>query len=117
MKKENRKYTIEQGKIEDYPQHYNSPLELKYNGMKTALSAGLSDEIYVYRDGDNFVILTVNNRLGYAGLEYIEAYNGQLSVSGSIFLDNTPAEENMLKKDLLDYSESYIANFLMQWIN
>lgn len=115
MKKENRKFKIKTGQRENYPQHYNAPLEFHYQHYKCMINAGHGDDISVFRSGNDFVILATNNRLGYAGIDYIVFDHDGLTLNNDIFIQNT--SETDLKKDLLNYSDGFIVNYLMQWIN
>jgi hypothetical protein len=118
MKKENRKFRIKTGERENYPDHYNMPLEIHYKGFKCMINAGYGDNIAVFRDGQNFVILATNTRLDYAGIDYIVFDCDGLTMHQDIFIQNTEEFSNDagLKKDLLDYSENFIASFLLQYI-
>lgn len=60
--------------LEETPEGYHNPpqmMEFTF-GRKTytvQLSAGSSDDVEVYRDGDSLFVLSTNTRLGYCGIQ------------------------------------------------
>lgn len=83
-------HTITKESVEDMlnARRFNPCLEITFrdkSGKHThKLSAGYSDDVYVYRESSETLMLTHNLRLGYVGLE---VFNGAGSV-GNIFLND-----------------------------
>jgi hypothetical protein len=73
------------------------------------LTSGYSDEIHAYRNADLTCVLSVNERLGYVGLE---AFNGEDAV-GDVFLQGDQVTETLGKSDLAPFK---IIRKLMQFI-
>ena len=113
MKKENRRYLI----AHEY--HANDTFTsniLCFKGDKVKLSSSTYDNLSVFRDGENIVILSTNKSLGYAGLEYFEVKNNSLQLYQDFFIQNA-YEINDLKKSFFDYTALNQVKILMQWIN
>jgi hypothetical protein len=73
------------------------------------LTSGYSDEIHAYRNADLTCVLSVNERLGYVGLE---VFNGEDAV-GDVFLQGDQVTETLGKSDLAPFT---IIRKLMQFI-
>lgn len=88
--------------VEETPKgFYNPPQMMDFTfNRKTytvQLSAGTSDYVEVYRDGDSLFVLSYNYRLGYVGLQVFALkgdYAGELM--GEIF-EQSPDENEDLK--------------------
>lgn len=54
------------------------------------IAAGTGDEVHLFREGGLLLVLTINRRLGYAGLEVFERRRGEdeFSYLGDVFCDN-----------------------------
>lgn len=111
MKKDKRKFKI------TYDPYESKYTFLEYKGNKTKLSAGRSDDITVFRDGKEFFVLTTNERLGYAGFEYIDSTDGEIIQDGFFQNIQEVFEGDYRKnKDFFSFSSNYQADFLAQWI-
>lgn len=80
MKKEKRNYKI----VRD-----GNRLFFTYANKKVELGSGLSDDISVFREGDEFVVLSTNRSLEYAGVYIIVIYDNSLVIDAEIFAQNT----------------------------
>lgn len=60
------------------------------------ISTGNADDIHVYREGDQVFVLSINNGLGYVGLE---VFAGDDRV-GDIFLQGDQVQETLGRSDL-----------------
>jgi predicted regulator of Ras-like GTPase activity (Roadblock/LC7/MglB family) len=93
---------------------YNPAIELKYSLNKrqytVMLSAGQSDRITIYREGNTLYVLSTNYNLGYIGLEIFE--KGE--IAGELFIDNP--EEQLLIKNWESKSEVYLIKLLNEYI-
>jgi hypothetical protein len=83
---------------------YNRSLMITFvdrSGRHThRLTSGYSDEIHVYRNGDLTCVLSVNERLGYVGLE---VFNGETAV-GDVFLQGDQVTEILGRSDLAPFT-------------
>jgi hypothetical protein len=64
------------------------------------LGSGYADEIHVYRNADLTSVLSVNERLGYVGLE---VFNGENAV-GDVFLQGDQVGETLGRSDLTPFT-------------
>jgi hypothetical protein len=113
MKKENRSYSIEK---RHFKGDFNPSLIFCYMDNEIKLNAGFSDNIEVFREADNFIILTTNEGLNYAGLEYITYhFNEGCILTDDLFFQNV--DEIETKKPFFDYSDINQAKILLQGIN
>jgi hypothetical protein len=100
MKRVNYKLTKEPYEEMNEAGRFNPCLEITFRdkkGMhKHKISAGYSDEIYVFRECDETYVLIQNTKLGYVGLEVFE---GDDKV-GDIFLQGEETGE-VLGDDIL----------------
>jgi hypothetical protein len=113
MKKETRSYCIEKRWFNG---DYGQSKVFSYMGYSVKLNAGLMDDLHVYRDGNNFVILTTNNNHDYAGLEYIEYHPERgLEITHDIFFQDTN-EIPCLNKPFYKYHPNNQAAILMEWV-
>jgi hypothetical protein len=78
----------------------NPGLEITFRlgrvAYKHKISAGNADDIHVYREGSQVFVLSVNDGLGYVGLE---AFSGD-DRSGDIFLQGGQVKETLGRSDL-----------------
>jgi hypothetical protein len=74
------------------------------------LASGYGDEIHVYRNGDLTCVLSVNERLGYAGME---VFKGDDAV-GDVFLQGDQVTETLGKLELAPFT---MIRRLMQYID
>jgi hypothetical protein len=65
----------------------NPGLMMEYCRLRIPLSAGYSDTVEIYRNGNSLMILTVNRQLEYVGLDEVDCLDGQ--IIGSVFLEPT----------------------------
>ncbi len=63
----------------------NLGLVLEYCHLMIPLSAGHSDTIQIFRNGNSLMILITNNQLGYIGLDEIDLLDGD--IIGTVFLE------------------------------
>jgi hypothetical protein len=64
------------------------------------LASGYGDKIHVYRNADLTCVLSVNERLGYVGLEI---FNGDDAV-GDVFLQGDQVTETLGKSELAPFT-------------
>jgi hypothetical protein len=64
------------------------------------LGSGYADDIHTYRNADLTCVLSVNERLGYVGLEI---FNGETAV-GDVFLQEDQVAEALGKIDLAPFT-------------
>jgi len=110
MKRENRKYKIEKAEWREFEGFYNPPLVIEYKGKRAPISAGYGDDIEVFRDSNDFVILTTRENLGYAG---IEVFDENLTKIGEVFIQNVDEE---IGQKFWDYSSNYQAKILVNYL-
>ena len=83
---------------------FNPSLQITFRdklGVHThKLSAGYEDDIHVYREHGDTLVLTQNCRLGYVGLE---VFNGNDSV-GDIFLQGDDVTEILGRDNLAPFT-------------
>jgi hypothetical protein len=63
----------------------NPGLIMEYCRLKIPLSAGYSDTVEIYRNGNSLMILTTNRHLEYVGLEEVDILDGN-TIGGVFFL-------------------------------
>lgn len=71
----------------------NPGLVLEYCNLMIPLSAGYSDTIMIYRDGNSLLILITNRQLGYVGLDELDCLDGD--IIGSVFLEDHQVRETI----------------------
>ena len=78
----------------DQRSRYDDPgLILEYCSLKIPLSAGYSDSVEIYREGNSLMILTVNTDIEYVSLDEVDCLDGQ--VIGSVFLEGCHIVESI----------------------
>jgi hypothetical protein len=82
-----RKMTFEESSCHNLQ---NPGLILEYINLMIPLSAGYSDTIQIYRNGNSLLILITNMQLGYVGLDEVDCLDGD--IIGTVFM-----QENQLK--------------------
>ena len=79
---------------------FNPSLEIifrdRHGNHRHKLSAGYADDIHVYREGGLTCVLSINNSLGYVGLE---AFEGS-EPAGEIFLQEDQVTETLGRANL-----------------
>ena len=55
---------------------FNPSLMMELNNLTLPLSAGTTDHIYTYTEGDKLYVLVLNYRHGYAAIDEIDADDG-----------------------------------------
>ena len=112
-------YTIERESFEKQQaaQRYHAGLELTYRdkgGNHTvAISASYTDDISVFREGGDTIVLVTNFSLNYAGIEIYRDGN----LAGEMFLQSDyDIKETIGVDDIGDRSDMYIAKVLFQHI-
>lgn len=63
---------------------------------KYKISAGNADYIHIYREGSQIFVLSVNDRLGYVGLEVFAGNDS----AGDIFLQGDQVQETLGRNNL-----------------
>ena len=53
---------------------HNPGLIIEYCNLKIPLSAGYSDAVEIYRNGNNLMILTVNTDIEYVSLDKVDCW-------------------------------------------
>lgn len=95
--------------------HYGPTRTLSYRigreKFSVEINAGSSDSVYPYRDGDTLLLVTINRRYGYAGLE---AFLGGVKV-GDTFLQNDWEIREILGKKGVDLEPCTIIRRLIPY--
>ncbi len=71
----------------------NPAFVLEYCNLMIPMSAGCSDTIMIYRDCNSLMILIVNRRLGYVGLDKLNCLDGD--IIGTVFLEEHRVNETI----------------------
>lgn len=71
----------------------NPGLILEYCNLMIPLTAGYSDNVMVYRNGNSLLILITNRQLGYVGLDEVDCLDGD--IIGSVFLHEQQIKETI----------------------
>lgn len=97
---------------------YNPGLVLLYRDkrkiQRVPIGAGTSDDIYVYREGDDIYVLTVNDRLGYVGLDIFSGDPAEKA--GEMFLQTDYEIEEILGRRGLDLSPPTMIRYMSNYI-
>ena len=92
---------------------FNPSLEIifrdRHGTQRHKLSAGNADDIHVYRESSLTCILSINNSMGYIGME---AFEGSQSI-GNVFLQGEQVTEALGQADLAPFT---IIRRLMEFI-
>ena len=95
-------------------QRFNPALEIRFRDRSgehiQTLIAGYDDDLYVYREAGETYVLSLNQRLGYVGLQVFEGSEAQ----GEIFLQDGQVEEIL---GHLDYAPYTIIRRLREYVN
>ena len=83
-----RKMTWEETSIH---QLHNPGLILEYCHLMIPLSAGYTDTIQIYRNGNSLMILITNKQQGYIGLDEVDCLDGD--IIGTVFLEEHQIKE------------------------
>ena len=100
------KYSIGKESIEDMirAKRFNPCLEITFrdrSGQHThKLTAGYTDDLDVYRDGLETLVLSTNSRLGYVGLEVFEGADK----TGEIFMEEHQVKEILGRENLAPFN-------------
>ena len=70
---------------------FNPGLMMELGNLTLPLSAGTSDHIHTFSEGNHLYVLVVNYRLGYLGIDLIDMEDG--GIVSSIFLQGCELEE------------------------
>ena len=71
----------------------NPGLVMEYCNLMIPLSAGYSDTVMVYRNGNSLMILITNRQLDYVGLDEVDCMDGD--IIGSVFIDEYQLKESV----------------------
>jgi len=97
-----RNYSISKESTEDMIQakRFNPCLEITFRGRSGQhthkLSAGYNDDLDVYREGYETLVLSTNSKLGYIGLEVFKGPDK----TGEIFVEEHRVKELIGRDDL-----------------
>ena len=75
---------------------HNPGLILEYINLIIPLSAGYSDTIQIYRNGNSLMILITNRQLGYVGLDEVDCLDGD--IIGTVFMQDYQLSEYVSKR-------------------
>ncbi len=107
MKRENRNYLL----------IYDDGWIFRYRKKEIWLSSGRRDVINIFRYGNDFLVVSREISLGYAGFELISR---ECELIQDCFFQNIQEvfeEVTGNKKDFFGFSDGYQADFLAQWVN
>nr|WP_319393443.1 hypothetical protein [uncultured Desulfobacter sp.] len=99
-------YSISKESTQDMIQanRFNPCLEITFrdrSGQHThKLTVGYDDDLYVYREGPETLVLSTNTRLGYIGLEVFEGPDK----TGEIFVEEHRVKETIGREDLAPFN-------------
>ena len=88
----------------------NPGLVMEYCRLRIPLSAGYSDTVEIYRNGNSLMILSVNRQLEYVGLDEVDCLDGQ--IIGSVFLEGCHVVEAIGNRWLLMKAETLVGKLL-----
>ena len=92
---------------------YNPASVAIVKGNRLTLNCGSADDLYFWTDKKETYVLTINNRMGYIGLDiYSGAYN-----TCSVFLQNYETAEEILGKNWGDKSPAWLRKVLSNYID
>jgi len=112
-------FTIEKETYEEQREagRYNPGLVVLFRDRtgnhRVHIGAGYSDDVEVYREGEETFILSKNWRLGYVGLEI---YRGSRHI-GEMFLQNSQDIDEILGPQGLDLADYNIIKRMAQYID
>jgi len=101
-----RNYSISKESTEEMIQanRFNPCLEITFRDRsgqhKHKLSAGYGDDLNVYREGPETLVLATNARLGYIGLEVFEGADK----TGEIFVEEHQVMKTLGRDDLTPFN-------------
>jgi hypothetical protein len=81
-------------------------------GLKLDISAGNSDDLYVYHNKDSIYVLSINYKLEYVGLQQFDRQGGGLI--GEVFIQD--AQDESFSWILESKRMPTVINFLSQYI-
>lgn len=73
----------------------NPGLVMEYCNLMIPLSAGYSDTIQIYRNGNSLLVLITNRQLGYVGLDEVDCLDGD--IIGTVFMESYQLKESVGK--------------------
>ena len=82
----------------------NPGLIMEYCNLMIPLSAGYSDTVEIYRNGNSLMILTINTDIEYVSLDEVDYLDGQ--IIGSVFLEGCQIVESIGNRWLQMKSET-----------
>ena len=91
-------------------QYYNYPWLFIINDKAAILPSGEDDHIEFFSEDDEVILLTINHRMGYAGLD---VYDQDLESVGMVFFQNVTEE---LSEDFFNLGYEEQINQLIQYI-
>ena len=83
---------------------YNPGLIMEYCNLLIPLSAGYSDTVEIYRNGNSLMILTLNTDIEYVSLDEVDCLDG--GIIGSVFLEGCHIAESIGNRWLQMKSET-----------
>ena len=84
----------------------NPGLIMEYCNLMIPLSAGYSDTIQIYSNGNCLLVLITNRHLGYVGLDEVDCMDGD--IIGTVFLEEYQLKESISKNWLQMKPETLI---------
>jgi len=88
---------------------YHPALVLRVHKQRFILSAGGADKVDVLQEGNDYYVVTRNERLGYAGLEIFSSVKSENT--GSVFFQSGEEAEYMLSHTAINAAK-YAAIFI-----
>jgi len=83
---------------------FNPSLEIVFRDRcgihRHKLSAGYSDDLHIYREGSLTCVLSINNRMGYIGMEVFDGSQP----AGDVFLQGDQILETIGRNDLSPFT-------------
>ena len=83
------------GLVMEYGSFQNEVIVMEHCNLMIPLSAGYSDTIQIYQNGNSLMILITNQQLGYVGLDEVDCLDGD--IIGTVFMQDYQLRESISK--------------------
>ncbi len=113
-------WTQRTASFEETPKGFHNPPEMMdfsfgRKKFSVQLSAGSSDTVDVYRDGDSLFVMTSNNRLNYVGLEVFALKGDYAGEKIGEFFEQNP-DDNEALRDWQDHSVPFVIRVMTDYV-
>lgn len=104
------KYYVSYKQFEKLPSSYGRRAKLTYNGKVFDIGAGNSDSVRLFRVDEDLIVLSVNLRMGYVGIEVFDAVNESTVPVCDLLFQGGMLEEIYGEDDIGDLTFGDLAN-------